>query len=62
MRMFCCESLLVAASVVCGVEGGCVWSLFCYAVLSVLLFFCNHLAEEEKKSLLLYFNCVIAVL
>ena len=26
----------------------CVWSLFCYAVLSVLSSFCNHLKEEER--------------
>ena len=42
--------------------GGCVWSLFCYAVLIVLSRFFNHLADEDLLYLPSYCHVSVSVL
>ena len=40
--------LLILCFMVHCLWGFCAWSLFCYALLSVLSSFCNHLHEEKR--------------
>ena len=62
-RWFCCCRSIAYCYSHClrgGGGGGCVWSLFCYSVLCVLLVVQAPL--WGKESWLLYFNCVPDVL